>query len=314
MTDQDAWHWWREALEGRFGPVHDGDPMQGYYRSRSRNKETGAVSYRAIAYWRNDAGELKCLIGGKPADEQRALEAWSYVCRNPISHELYTSVVEEGKPWPDLNEIVERQSNNPPADDSIESIAERLQELSREATKLIEAGAAEDQDAADRASDLANSFGEMEKKVGALHQVEKAPALQTCREIDTKWFALRDLARDLKGRIKLAVVTPWLRKKDDEARALKASAEKAARDAAEAGRPAPPPMAAAPPRTTAGASKRATALRTYYTAQIEDRAALLTSQKDHPDVVAVLQKLADAAASKQIALPGCKVVEDRRAA
>ena len=312
MTDQ--YEWWRNALAGNVGPIHDGEPQSGFYRSKSKNKQTGAVSHNAIAYWRNDAGDLKCQINGKPVDEQRALEQWTFCCRNPITFDLHRDVVMSGNQWPDTNEVVERLSNNPPADDSIESISERIQELSREANKLIEAGAAGDQNAADRASDLANSFGEMETKVGKLHQVEKAPVLQAGREIDAKWFALRDIAKELKAKIKAVVVTPYLRKKDDEARAARAAAEKAARDAAMAGKPTPQPTVAPPARTMAGSSKRSVSLRTYYSAQIEDRAALLTSQKDHPEVVAVLQKIADAAASKQIALPGCKVVEERRAA
>ena len=36
--------------------------------------------------------------------------------------------------------------------------------------------------------------------------------------------------------------------------------------------------------------------------------------KDNPEVLETIQRIANAAAAKKIALPGCRVVEDRRAA
>jgi hypothetical protein len=297
----DEWDWWRNALKGVFGTTHADEPQTGFYRSRRQNKQTGEVTFQTVAYWYKD-GKLRCQIGGKDVDDLVAREAWPYVSRRPITHELFIAVC-HGEPWPDINDIVEGH-NRAPVDDSIEAIQERIDDLAREAERMLKAGAAQDQATSDQASDLANTFGELQTKIGNLHKAEKAPHLEAGRAVDKKWFGLRDRADDLKSRLKAVVVTPWLRKKADEANAAKVAAVTAGKSVGEA-----PEV-----RVTAGSTKRSTGLRTYYFAEITDKAALLDSLKDHPRVVAVLQEIADEAAKKQVALPGCVVKSDRRAA
>jgi hypothetical protein len=194
--------------------------------------------------------------------------------------------------------------NLAPAGDSIEAITERLEDLAREAEKLIAAGAATSQDLSDQASDLANTFGELENKVAALHKIEKEPHLEAGRAVDRKWFGLRDRAADLKKRLKAIVVTPWLVKRKAEVEAAAVKAIAAGTD----------PAALPQQRTTAGSSKRQSAIRTYYRAEIEDRAKLLDNLRDHPEVIACIQRIADAAAARKVALPGCKVIAEQRAA
>jgi soluble P-type ATPase len=108
----------------------------------------------------------------------------------------------------------------------------------------------------------------------------------------------------LKRRLKAVVVNPWLNKKSQEAEAAKRAALSTGAAL----------ETVAETRVTAGSSKRSTGLRTYYFAEITDRAALFESLKDHPAVIAVIEQIANDAAKKQIALAGCVVKSEKRAA
>lgn len=296
------WDWWQNALKGVFGEISADEPKTGFYRGKRTDKQTGAVTFSCVAYWYRPDGTLRCQIDGRDIEDMRARETWTYVNRRPITHELFEAV-RNGEPWPDVNEVVAGH-NAAPRDDSIEAIKERIEDLAREAERLMKEGGAGDQATADQASDVANTLGELQNKAIALHKAEKQPHLDAGRAVDTKWFSLRDRADDIKKRLKAIVVTPWLTKKAKEAEAAKVAAIQTGA----------PLETVAEVRATAGSSKRSTGLRTYYRAEIVDKAALLESLKDHPEINALLQKIADGAASKKVALPGCRVIEEKRAA
>lgn len=298
----DEWSWWRNALNGVFDTIHADEPKTGFYRSRRKDKESGQVTFHRVAYWYKPDGALACQVDGKPVDDLRAREMWPYVSQRPITYEVFDAVAKGGA-WPDLNEAVIGH-NQAPVADTVEAISERIDDLAREAERMMKAGGATEQAIADQASDLANTFGELQNKIVDLHKAEKKPHLDAGRAVDGKWFGLRDRAEDLKKRLKAVVVTPWLTKKAQEAEAAKVAALTAGRSVEEA------PQV----RATAGSSKRSTGLRTHYFALIEDKAKLLDSLKDHPRLVALLQEIADDAAKKQVALPGCVVKSDKRAA
>lgn len=298
----DPWEWWRNALNGVFGTMHADEPQQGYYRSRRKDKHTGQVTFQPVAYWYKDDGSMRCQIGGKEIDDMTAREAWPYVSRRPITYELFTAV-RKGEPWPDLNDVVIGH-NNAPVDDSIEAIQERIDDLAREAERMLKAGAATEQATADQASDLANTFSELQNKIINLHKVEKQPFLDAGRTVDGKWFGLRDRADDLKRRLKAVIVTPWLTKRNAEAQALAAAAIAIGT-----------PIDSLPEvRTTAGSTKRSTGLRTQTVAEVSDWIALLTHLQEHPDIRAAAQKVANASAKAGIDLPGMKSVKSKVAA
>lgn len=302
IIPEDPWEWWRNALNGVFGEISADEPKTGFYRSRRKNKQTGEVTFASVAYWYTKDDILRCQIDGKDIDDMQARTAWPYVSRRPISHELFMAV-RNGAPWPDLNDAVIGH-NGSPVDDSDAAIRDRIEDLAREAERMLKAGAAGDQAVADQASDLANTFGELQNKVIALHKAEKQPHLEAGRAVDTKWFTLRDRAADLKAKLKAVVVNPWLNKKAKEAEAARLAAIQTGK----------PVESVAETRVTTGSSKRSTALRTYHFAVIEDKAKLLDSLRDHPEITALLQKIADAAAKNQVALPGCVVKSEKRAA
>lgn len=296
MTDKNDFTYWERLLAGERLPIDANEPFCGYYKTRGREGRM-----MPVAFWYVE-NTLRCRVNNVEVLADRALELWPFAAKAPVSYADYQARIQTGK-WPGEHDAVIGH-NRSPVEDSPDAIGDRINDLAREALKLIEAGAALDDATCDQASDLANSLGEMETKADKLRAAEKDPHVAAARAVDGKWNPLRDKAADFKRRLKAIVVTPWLTRK-------KADAEAAAVKAIAAGAPVETIM---PPKATAGSSKRATALRTYHRADIIDRNALIDSLRDHPDLVACVQKIADAAASKKVALPGVKIVSEQRAA
>ena len=90
MADQ--YDWWRKALAGEFGPIHEDEPQSGFFRVQQNKR------WQAVAIWR-DGDTIECIVGtDEPVDPYKI---WTWACRRPIAHELYTAVVERGEAWPD---------------------------------------------------------------------------------------------------------------------------------------------------------------------------------------------------------------------
>lgn len=308
--DPNDWSWWQNALKGERGDIHADDPQPGYYRARRSGKTVDSP----VAFWFDTkTGELRCHMDGEnyplhgedlPSGKRKpgALDIWPYASKNPVTREEYTERIQTKK-WPGDSEAVIGHNAAPTGDD-ITAISDRIDDLAREAEKLIAAGGAKDQASVDQASDLSNTFGELEKKTDRLRTDEKEPHLQKGREIDGKWRPLIERASDLKRRLKLIVVTPFLQKQDEERRKVQAQA--VAQGVA--------PEAVPEVRTTAGSSKRSTGLRTAKSAEITDYPALLNHLANHPDVKAAVEKIAHASAKAGVDLPGMKIKSEKVAA
>lgn len=296
MTTENAFTWWEAALAGHRTPINVNEPQTGYYKTRGRDDRMAPV-----AFWYTQ-GVLRCRVDNAEVLPDRALELWPFASKSPVSYEDYTTRIETGK-WMGESEAVIGHNAAPP-DNSPDALSERLNDLAREADKLIAAGAATSDAISDQASDLANTFGEIEGKIKDLHKAEKEPHLEAGRAVDRKWFTLRDRAEDLKRRLKAVVVTPWLRKKDEDARAAKVAAIRAGAE----------PESLPQVRTTAGSSKRSTALRTQINAEVTDWRLLITNLTDHPDLRDAAQRIANASAKAGVELPGMKIVKQKVAA
>jgi hypothetical protein len=290
---------WKRLLAGEPLAIDANEPAPGYYRVRRRGRD----GYIPVAFWRDTkTGELRCHVDGADISEQRAIEIWPYAAKNPVSSDDYLERIRQGK-WPGEHDAVIGH-NMAPVDDAPEAIGERIEDLVREAEKLIKGGIALTQAACDQASDLANTLGELEGKCNKLHGVEKAPHLEAGRAVDRKWFPLRDYAADVKQRLKRLVVTPFLRKKDEEAtRAAIAAISSGA---------APETMPQS--KITAGSSKRSTALRTQTSAEVFNWELLIVALMEHPTIKEKAQEIANASAKAGIELPGTKIIKTKVAA
>jgi len=282
--------YWHRALRGEINKLemNDGNMHAGFYRMRRKDGPDDAVSY----FWHGS--NLVCVVNGVA---MKGDVVWTSCCDNAVSHEDYQSRIINGR-WPNDHEMVAK-SNRAPDDDSMEGVTARLEDLEREAKALIDAGPAEDQNNADRASDLANMIAEIEKRVNGIHKKEKEPSLVAGRIVDRRWFPLRDRAAAAKQEIKAKVVTPFLVKLRREA---EAEAEKARELGVE--------QYLDQPKIGAGSIKRTVALRTKVSAKIVDYDALINSIKSSAEVRELAQKLADASCrASGIALPGTVKIE-----
>ena len=307
----DQYSFWRRRLAGEVVMIHDGEPQAGFYRLNYKNGDP-----QPVAYWFAKDGTLRCRIGSKDVDDQVANERWPWASKAPIPHEVYKAVV-AGEPWPDRHEGVTRDranSDNAPDDESFDALKDRIEDLARDADALIKSGAAPDQSAADRASDLANRLAELHKKADGARATEKKPHDEAAKAVQAKWTPLLGTAEVYK-RIKSAVITPFLVAEDQKRKAAEAAARKAAEEAAKAGQPLPEPiqMERAAPKAGSG-GRRSVALRTVKVVTITDRAAVLAFWANNQQITEVLQKISEKAIAAGVTVPGVTVTEEQRAA
>lgn len=305
------YQWWRKALARNRLPVHDGEPRCGLYRWGNR----------AVAIWQTGTDgpssrkatkkiETHIAYNGVEQYLDKEIEHWPHISKEPITPHVYMVCRDAGWKWPGGNRVAEQVvatigagHNAPPADSSPEMLADQLSELEREAQRLIEQGAAKTQAAVDEAARVADAIATVEKTVGSLHKRAKEPHLEAGRAIDRLWFPLRDRAAELKQRIKLIVITPFL-KADEERRyqenvkMIQAGIE---------------PEAIVDKAAKASGGTRTTALRTVTTAEITDYDTAWAALKDHPTIKEAVQDIANASAKAGVALPGTKIVKTRSA-
>jgi nucleotide-binding universal stress UspA family protein len=221
-----------------------------------------------------------------------------------------------GNPWPDQHEAVIRDRANSdaaPDDDSFEALKDRIEDLARDADALIKAGGAQSQDAADRASDLANRLAELHKTADTARAKEKRPHDDAAKAVQAKWLPLLGTAEVYK-RIKSAVITPFLVAEAKKQREAEEAARKAAAEAAKAGAPVPEPAPVrAVPKAGSG-GRRSVALRTVKVITITDRAAVLKFFENNEAITDTLQKLAEKVTAVGVNVPGVTVTEEQRAA
>jgi hypothetical protein len=312
MSDvQSQYDFWTRRLAGEVVPIHDSECQSGFYRLRTKDG-----TWHPVAYWFAKDGSLRCRVGHRDIDEQTAKERWPWASKSPISHEVYKSVI-AGNPWPDQHEGVIRDranSNNAPDDQSFEGLKDRIEDLARDAQALIDKGAAPDQSAADRASDLANRLAELQKQADAARTAEVRPHHDAAAAVQAKWKPLLGIA-DIYRQIKAAVITPFLVAEDTKRRAAEAAQRKLAEEAAKAGTPMPEPttMQRTAPKAGSG-GRRSVALRAVDVVTITDRAALLAFFASNEQITEVLQKLAEKVTAAGVKVPGVTVKKEQRAA
>ncbi len=332
VENANLWHWWQEALEGRIGPIHDGEPQQGYYRTRFKDKP-----WEPVAIWFEE-GKWHAMRGERQVD---ASDIWTWCCRNPISYEAYTKAI-EGAGWDDEPEAP-AIGHNLPTDPfealQVEFAAEREQAeafLKKPITTQAEA---------DRAAIWSKRLSTIAKKATDLHKVEKQPHLDAGRSVDDKWRALKDEPDAISKKLKRhmdAFLQEEARKERERQAAARAEAERIQREA-DAARVAAEKAAAKNDNSAAAADAAAEAerleqqaaaaergtqarnasagrtgakvsLRTFVFAEITDFDALLMALKDRAEIKEVVDMLANRAARSGVELAGMAIRSEQRAA
>lgn len=291
--------WWRANLRGEIDRLDLGHAPCGFFRLRKRDGDLLPVAVwqeEGVRWAKVGTEEPICLAEGEQEFCERVI---AFCWRSPITEEVYFAVSEEGAPWPDLPPERTADYANMPSD-PLEALRIELEGERIEAEAWLSGSPIADQAAADRAANWALRFAEMEKRAHEGRRAEKVPHEKAAKEVDARWRPVQDGAAALKARLTEAQ-TPFLvekRRREAQERAAAAQAGEAVRPAASA---------------SAGTAGRKTSLRVVRTAEIDDFDAALMAAKDHPDVRALIQQIANRSAASGIALPGTRIVTTEKA-
>jgi hypothetical protein len=239
----DQWTYWASALNGNFieDLIQRGNPQSGFYRDRHT---------RAVAIWRTDDGNLMCSVtsGYGPRHADEIDELFGFVCRAPITRDLYMHIANGGA-WPEDVQIPARGvGDNSQSLPPNELMAAQINDMIDEARKWLASigGKIESQEHADKAANFAGAFGELEKQADKARKDEKEPHDKAAKAVQAKWLPVIELAAEKKTWLKKEFEKFALaekRRREEEARRLadeqRKAAEEAARAAAENGEQPP---------------------------------------------------------------------------
>lgn len=203
-----------------------------------------------------------------------------------VTEEAYRAACDTGE-WPDMTPV-EHKSNNPP--EGFEAIVAEIEELLRDAAKLIEGGPAKTKEEADRAANLKAKLGDLGKQAYEEKRKEKAPHEKAAKDVEERWSPWISKAKLRADDITRAVSEPYL---IEQKRLAKIEAD---RIAAETG-------AAVAVKVNAGAKGQRTKLVTVWSAKIVDYDAALAALRNHSSVVACIQAIADDTARSRAKTP-----------
>jgi hypothetical protein len=313
------WSWYFDALKGKFGPIHDGYPQQGYYRVRSKGGQ-----WEPVAIWFEDGAWLAYRNGR----EVRADEIWSYCCRQPIEHAAYEKAMAGGgfddePPAP--------IGDNSGAADPLEAIRVELAGEVEQVNDFLKSEVTT-QAAADRIGIWSKRLTDLAKRADNHRVTEKEPHLAASRAVDDRWRDVIADAKDCAAKAKKALEGFLIAKKRAEEARARAEAEEAARlrreaedrakaaaradvvdEAAEAERAelirrAQEAEKAAEVRNAqAGRTGAKVALRSEKRAKIVDFDVCLMALKDRAEIRELVQSLANRAVKSGFPLAGVEV-------
>lgn len=327
----DRWAWWQNALKGDFGPIHDGDPQQGYYRVRPKDGQWEPVAI----FFPEGSDEIVAYRNNKEVD---ASGIWTWCCRNPISHEAYEKAIAGGG-------FDDEPARNPGIGDN-SAEADPFDAITIELAGEIEQvrdfmrNPVETQAQADRLGIWAKRLTDLAKKADNHRVVLKQPHLDASRAVDDQWRAPITDAKDWAAKAKKHI-EPFLiaqrRAEEERQRRAREEAEAAQRAAAEAARRAQESdqqstqeredaqreaerlaaqakqaeRDAAERKVNAGRTGARVSVRVEKIGVVIDyeKAALALVRMKHADILKEIDRLANAAAKKGFPLDGVEARE-----
>lgn len=298
------WAWWRNALKGEFGPIHDGDPQQGYYRTKSKGGE-----WEPVAIWQDDdSGEWLAYRAGR---EVRADDIWTFCCRSPVTYEAYNAAL-AGNGWSDEDATVAAQVKEPGIGDNSGEVdqSEKIKDQITAALAGLDAyKKITDDNTASKAQSLRNRLNELSGDADKKRDELKRPHLEAGKAIDKKWMPLVKEAKAGADTLRKSM-GDWETVKLNRQREADRKAEQARIAAEEASReqdgetevvaapkvetqPAPPMEPIGQVRATYG--KAASVSVKIVVDQVEDWSALAVYMSGHSELQDLLRKLAQRA-------------------
>jgi hypothetical protein len=297
----DLYAFWRAGLAGIVGAVHDGCPQPGFYRMR----KTRGGPWLPVAIWFDDDGSALCFVSDEP---RKSADVWLSCARFPVTEEDYRHAVDTGEwpgalPEPTAEDGPAKMGDNQPPADPAAAVIEALDESVAQAKSWLQGREIVSQADADRCEAFIARLSRAGKEAETAHRTEKQPHLEAGRAVDARWKPIIDSAsgavRMLKG-----ALTPFLRAREAEKKAEAAQAIAAGADVARADITA----------RTSGTHGRKVSLRTRKRAVVRDYEAALQFFASHPEVQALVQRLADKVAAVGGTVPGVEIVIEKEAA
>jgi DNA repair exonuclease SbcCD nuclease subunit len=340
----DRWAWWQKALAnpsdiGKGLKVHESDPQQGYFKTRSR------LAYRQYGPWEpvaifypEDSDRLVAYRAGKEVRDINALWVWCH--SQPITYEAYQKAIDTG--GFDDDAPAATVGHNSGDEDPFEALKV---ELAGEAEQIAEfmRKPVETQADADKVAIWTKRLGDIGKRADAEREREKAPHLKACRDTDDKWRPVVSEAKEWVDKAR-EHNKPFLlaqkraeeerqRKAQEEAERIRHEAEEAAQAARaavaesdeaaqraqdEADRLAAEARAAEREaearKINAGRTGARQGIRVDRVGFVTDyakAAAALVAMK-HKDIIAVIDQLANRAAKAQMPFDGMEIREQEK--
>lgn len=312
------WAWWQAALKGEFGPMHEGEPQQGFYRTRFKGGK-----WEPVAIWYDaDVGAWIAYRAGREADPG---EVWNFCRTHPITREAYDRAM-TGQPFEDEDATVAEQvaaGHNSGDVDEAETIKDQI---AAALAGLDAYQSIKDDATAAKALSLRNRLNELSKSADKIREDQKKPHLEAGKAVDTKWQPLvksakagADKVRDAIGAwetVKLQAERK--RQADIAAEQARIAAENAASERKTDGElmEAPAPVAAvdtAPASIKPTYGKAASVQVKTVVKDVTDWQALAVYMSVHPEVQDVLRKLAQRALDAgRTDIPGITTAEEAK--
>lgn len=292
MTEmpEDPYQFWRDSVAGLSPQMHESDPQCGFYRWPQKSSYGARKTFKSVNYWR-DGDVMRCTVDDIEVDPQYGADIWVSVGIHWVTYKNQQGYMETGR-WEDEHALVTMGSNQPPDDDSYEGLKAAIEDLAREANKLIvDDKVAQTQAEADQLGNLADRLAELGKKAEDKRKAEKKPHDDAAAAVQEKWRPVVITSEVYKG-IKSRLIAPFL-----------SALAKQVREDNEEGI-----------QIRAGTRGRAMSLRGKKKAKIIDRDAVLAHFKDNEMVSTTLQVLSDRAvrAPDYVSIPGVEVYFEER--
>jgi hypothetical protein len=303
-----SYDWWRSALRGEVGLIHEGDPQPGRYRKKA-GKQGGWIP---VAIWHDGSG-MVALAGKEMVD---ANDIWTWVCRNPVQEEHYLQALSGGKWHDEPDDPLAGIGHNLPTD-PVERFNLMI-EMEREAIEAFLKVPIAAEDDAVKAGRWSGKLKGIAKEIDEKRVELKKPHDDAATAVQQTFKPLVDAASQLAAKL-TNHVSPWVkekkRKADEEAAEaarIKRDAEQKAAD--ELGVAPPPETTRAPARMPSKVVTGGLTVRTVKVAKINDlnAAASYFAKLENPELRDLMRKLAYKVMTAGVPVPGAELVEDQR--
>ena len=318
---------WRDALAGKEAALHADLPNPGYYKLR--NGKDGP--WLPVAIWRKD-GSLVCRVACEMRDP---LDVWTWAAKNPVSKDDAKHAFENGT-WPGDVAIGHNSGDM--------SLEDEIRDAVGQALDWLKVTPIADKTTADMAANYRARLLDLSKKAEAEREAKVRPHIDAQKAINADYKPLVDSAKVAADTVR-GKLSVYLAAEEDKARkaaaeaarienekrmaefqrqqaeARAAHAEAMAKAAADRANEPPPPMpeietpvfvAPDPVKLQAGGQRgKKASLRTMTRYEMNDYAAALAHVREHPDVIAAVEKVAFAQARAGATVPGVRSYEEK---